>query len=106
MRPALKQAMGLHPTEYDFEVFRITNQIISQCLPILSNLDNPAFKSNLERLSYCAQRANCASTSGGLLGRLGGAFWSLAGAAVFLRLHCTPMQSNSLPEVALLQPAW
>jgi magnesium-protoporphyrin IX monomethyl ester (oxidative) cyclase len=106
MRPALKQAMGLHPTEYDFEVFRITNQIIRQCLPILPDLDNPAFKSNLERLSYCAQRANRATTSGGLFGKLGKAFWSLAGAAVFARLYCIPMRSNSLPEVALLQPAW
>jgi magnesium-protoporphyrin IX monomethyl ester (oxidative) cyclase len=106
MRPALKQAMGLHPTEYDFEVFRITNQIIRQCLPILPDLDNPAFKSNLERLSYCAQRANRATTSGGLFGKLGKAFWSLAVAVVFARLYCIPMQSNSLPEVALLQPAW
>jgi magnesium-protoporphyrin IX monomethyl ester (oxidative) cyclase len=106
MRPALKQAMGLHPTEFDFAVFRITNQIIKQCLPILPDLDNPAFKRNLDRLSYCAQRADRGAASGGLLGKFAKCFWSVAGAAVFVRMYCLPMQSNQLPEVTLLQPAW
>ena len=106
MRPALKQAMGLHPTEYDFAVFRITNQIIKQCLPILPDLDNPAFKRNLDRLSYCARRAESGAASGGLLGKFSKCFWSVAGAAVFVQLYCLPMQSNQLPEVTRLQPTW
>ena len=106
MRPALKQAIGLHPTQYDFDVFRITNEIIKQCLPILPDIANPAFRRNLDRISYCVQRGERAATSTGLLGKLGKMFWNIAGAAVFVRLYCIPMQSNQLPEPALLQPVW
>ena len=106
MRPALKQAIGLHPTQYDFDVFRITNEIIKQCLPIWPDIENPAFRRNLDRISYCVQRGERAATSTGLFGKLGKMFWNIAGAAVFVRLYCIPMQSNQLPEPALLQPVW
>jgi magnesium-protoporphyrin IX monomethyl ester (oxidative) cyclase len=106
MRPALKRAIGLNPTDYDFEVFRITNEIIKQCLPILPDIENPAFQRNLDRISYCVQRGERAAASTGLFGKLGKAFWNVAGAAVFVRMYCIPMQSNQLPEFTLMQPSW
>ncbi len=105
-RPQLKQAMGLEPTEYDFEVFRITNEITRQCFPILLDIDNPSFHRNLERLSYCAQRAEEGKLAGGLFGQLRKAAWSVAGAAVFARMYFIPVKSNALPETTRLQPAW
>ncbi len=49
-RPALKQAMGLEPTEYDFEVFEICNEITKQVFPFVLDLEHPAFHANLDRL--------------------------------------------------------
>jgi magnesium-protoporphyrin IX monomethyl ester (oxidative) cyclase len=105
-RPQLKQAMGLAPTEYDFEVFRITNEISKQCFPVLLDIDHPAFHRNLERLSYCAQRAEEGKLAGGLMGPVRKVLWSVAGAAVFARMYFIPVKSNSLPQTTRLQPAW
>ena len=105
-RPQLKQAMGLEPTEYDFEVFRITNEITKQVFPILLDIDHPAFHRNLDRLYQCAMRADAGKAAGGLLGNLKKAFWSVAGAAVFARMYFIPVKSNSLPKSARLAPSW
>ena len=105
-RPELKQAMGLDPTEYDFDVFRITNEITKQCFPILLDIDHPSFHRNLERLSYCAQQADEGKRAGGLFGHLRKAAWSVAGAAVFVRMYFIPVKSNALPETTRMQPAW
>ncbi len=105
-RPELKQAMGLEPTEYDFEVFRICNEITKQVFPILLDLDHPAFHANLDRLFYCSQRADEGKASGGLLGGLKRAFWSVAGVAVFARMYFIPVMHNELPAQTRMQPTW
>lgn len=105
-RPALKQAMGLEPTEYDFEVFRITNEITKQVFPILLDIDHPAFHANLDRLYRCAMRADEGKATGGIVGNLRKAFWSVAGAAVFARMYFIPVKSNVLPPSARMVPSW
>ncbi len=105
-RPELKQAMGLEPTEYDFEVFRITNEITKQVFPVLLDIDHPAFHPNLNRLYHCAMRADAGKAAGGIVGNLQNAFWSVAGAAVFARMYFIPVKSNSLPQSARLAPSW
>jgi magnesium-protoporphyrin IX monomethyl ester (oxidative) cyclase len=105
-RPELKQAMGLEPTEYDFDVFRITNEITKQVFPILLDIDHPAFHINLKRLFVCAQRADEGKSAGGLLGHARKALWSVAGAAVFARMFFIPVVSNRLPDTARMVPAW
>ena len=105
-RPELKQAMGLEPTEYDFDVFRITNEITKQVFPILLDIDHPAFHANLDRLFFCAQRADEGNVAGGLFGNLRKAFWSVAGAAVFARMFFIPVVSNRLPDETRMVPAW
>ena len=105
-RPELKQAMGLEPTEYDFEVFRITNEITKQVFPVLLDIDHPAFHANLDRLYRCAMRADAGKAAGGIVGNLQKAFWSVAGAAVFARMYFIPVKSNSLPASARLAPSW
>ena len=105
-RPELKQAMGLEPTEYDFEVFRITNEITKQVFPVLLDIDHPAFHANLDRLYRCAMRADAGKEAGGILGNLRKAFWSVAGAAVFARMYFIPVKSNILPKSARLAPSW
>ena len=105
-RPELKQAMGLEPTEYDFDVFRITNEITKQVFPILLDIDHPAFRANCDRLFVCAQRADEGMAAGGVLGYARKAFWSVAGAAVFARMFFIPVISNRLPDTARMVPAW
>ena len=105
-RPELKQAMGLEPTEYDFDVFRITNEITKQVFPILLDIDHPAFRANLDRLFACSQRADEGMKAGGVLGYARKALWSVAGAAIFTRMFFIPVQSNQLPDTARMVPAW
>ncbi len=105
-RPQLKQAMGLDPTTYDFDVFRITNEITQQVFPVLLDIDHPAFHANLDRLSYCSARAEEGKDSGGIVGGLKRAFWSVAGAAVFARMFFIPVKSNTLPARTRLVPRW
>lgn len=105
-RPELKQAMGLEPTQYDFDVFRITNEITKQVFPVLLDIDHPAFHPNLDRLYRCAMRADAGKAAGGIVGNLKKAFWSVAGAAVFARMYFIPVKSNILPKSARLAPSW
>ena len=105
-RPELKQAMGLEPTEYDFDVFRITNEITKQVFPILLDIDHPAFRANCDRLFACSQRAEEGMAAGGVLGYARKAFWSVAVAAVFARMFFIPVISNRLPDTARMVPAW
>ncbi len=105
-RPALKQAMGLEPTDYDFDVFRICNEITQQVFPFLLDIDHPAFHAGLERLATCVQKADAAKAEGGLTGTLRRAFWNVAGAAVFARMYFIPVLSNPLPATTRLQPRW
>ncbi len=105
-RPELKQAMGLEPTEYDFDVFRITNEITKQVFPVLLDIDHPAFHPNLDRLYRCAMRADAGKSEGGIVGNLKKALWSVAGAAVFARMYFIPVKSNVLPKSARLAPSW
>jgi len=105
-RPELKQAMGLEPTEYDFDVFRITNEITKQVFPVLLDIDHPAFRANLDRLFACSQRADEGMKAGGVLGYARKALWSVAGAAIFARMFFIPVISNRLPETARMVPAW
>ncbi len=105
-RPDLKQAMGLAPTEYDFDVFRICNEITKQVFPVLLDLDHPAFAAGLARLAACVGRANEGKAQGGLAGALKRGFWHVAGAAVFVRMYFIPALSNSLPATTRLQPRW
>jgi magnesium-protoporphyrin IX monomethyl ester (oxidative) cyclase len=105
-RPELKQAMGLEPSEYDFEVFRITNEITKQVFPIMLDIDHPAFRSGLERLFAYTQKANAARESGGVVGRVRQAYWAAAGALTFVQMYFIPVKSHALPDTVKMVPAW
>jgi len=105
-RPELKEAMGLAPTEYDFDVFRITNEITKQVFPVTLDIDHPAFRENLDRIYRCAMKADAGKAAGGIVGNLQKAFWSVAGAAVFVRMYFIPVKSHALPASARLVPSW
>jgi magnesium-protoporphyrin IX monomethyl ester (oxidative) cyclase len=106
MRPAFHKAIGLDPSDYDFAVFRITSEISQQVFPLILDLDNPAFRSGLDRLWRIAEASAAARVRGGFGGRLKRMGLGIAAAATFARLFLLPAKSNVLPQHVTLAPAW
>jgi len=105
-RPAFHAALGMDPTEYDFEVFRVTSEISRQVFPLMLDLDNPKFHAGLERLRQIAEASAEAQAAGGVRGRLERARLAAAAGLTFLRLYCLPTKGNALPKRIRLAPAW
>jgi magnesium-protoporphyrin IX monomethyl ester (oxidative) cyclase len=105
-RPQLKQAMGLQPTAYDYEVFRITNEISKQVFPISLDIDSPAFRSGMDRLFRLSQRMEAAKARGGVWGKVQQAGLAVAGFASFARLYLLPVRRHALPQQVRMAPAW
>jgi len=106
MRPAFHAALGLDPTDYDFKVFGITSEISRQVFPFTLDLDNPLFRTGLDRLWRIAEASAAARRQGGLAGGLKRSGLTLAAAATFIRLFLLPTKSHALPAQVRLAPAW
>ncbi len=105
-RPAFHEALGLDPTAYDFEVFRVTSEISRQVFPVELDLDNPAFRDGLERLRGIADAIASAKQQGGLVGGVKRAGLMVAAGAVFARLFLLRPKGHALPETIRLSPVW
>jgi magnesium-protoporphyrin IX monomethyl ester (oxidative) cyclase len=105
-RPQLKAAMGLDPTAYDYEVFRITNDITKQVFPVSLDIDHPAFRAGMTRLFEAQTGISAAKAQGGPMGWLKQVCWATIGAATFVRLYVLPMKQHELPAQIRMQPVW
>ena len=105
-RPEFHAALGLDPTEYDFQVFRITSEIARQVFPVTLDLDNPAFAAGLERLFRITQGQAAARKQGGVIGWVKRMGLTAAAGAVFLRLFTLRAHAAELPRNVRLAPAW
>jgi magnesium-protoporphyrin IX monomethyl ester (oxidative) cyclase len=105
-RPMLKAAMGLDPTSYDYEVFRITTEISKQVFPISLDTDAPAFRAGMDRLFELQMRIDAAKARGGVLGKLAQAGLALQAAGTFARLYMLPVQRHDLPAQVRVAPSW
>ena len=105
-RPQLKAAMGLQPTDYDYEVFRITNEISKQVFPISLDIDHPAFREGMNRLFLIQTAMSVAKARGGILGRLKQGAMAVAGLMTFARLYVLPVKRHQLPVQVRVAPAW
>ncbi|HKK51948.1 MAG TPA: magnesium-protoporphyrin IX monomethyl ester (oxidative) cyclase [Myxococcota bacterium] len=105
-RPELHAALGLDPTDYDFEVFRITSEITRQVFPFTLDLDNPRLHALLERLRRIGASSDAARARGGMVARLKRLVLAVAGAATFAELYLVPTKKNELPREVRLAPAW
>ncbi len=105
-RPVFHKALGVDPTEYDYQVFEITNQIARQVFPVELDIDDPAFRARMAALRLAALRIEDGKEQGGIGGfakRVSG----MAGAGYnFARMYFHRTKSNTLPETIRLQPAW
>ncbi|MBQ0930347.1 magnesium-protoporphyrin IX monomethyl ester (oxidative) cyclase [Ideonella sp. 4Y16] len=105
-RPEMHQAMGLDPSAYGFEVFRITSEISRQVFPLSLDIDHPVFRRGLDALCEWSRRMDAAKARGGLIGRLQQA-WCGAGAALcFARLYLLPVKNHELPAQVHIAPAY
>ena len=105
-RPMLKAAMGLDPTSYDYEVFRITTEISKQVFPISLDTDAPAFRAGLAKLFDLQTRISAAKARGGLMGKLAQAGLSVQAFGTFARLYLMPVHRHDLPMQVRVAPSW
>ena len=105
-RPAFHEALGLDPTEYGKQVFRITTEISKQVFPITLDIDNPKFYELLEQLRNASDKLYAAREQGGLVGGLKRIGYTAVAGFHFARLYFMPAQNNELPVKSRLEPAW
>jgi magnesium-protoporphyrin IX monomethyl ester (oxidative) cyclase len=105
-RPAFHEALGVDPTEYDYEVFRITSEISRQVFPLTLDIDHPVFRAGLERMRRIAEAMAAAKARKGPLAALRRLGLAGAAAGTFLRLFLLPAKGNELPRQIRLAPAW
>ncbi|MEO1015568.1 MAG: magnesium-protoporphyrin IX monomethyl ester (oxidative) cyclase [Pseudomonadota bacterium] len=105
-RPAFHAALGVDPTEYDYTVFRTTSEIARQVFPIELDIDNPKFRTALEKLRRTADAIEDAKAKGGVFNTLKRGALSVSAAWTFGRLYFLRTRKNELPASARLQPTW
>jgi magnesium-protoporphyrin IX monomethyl ester (oxidative) cyclase len=105
-RPELHKALGLDPTEYDFEVFRVTTAISRQVFPFTLDIDHPRFLAGLDRLRQIGEASAAAKRAGGVRGQLRRLALGASGAVTLLRMYLIPTKPNALPQDVRLAPAW
>jgi len=105
-RPYFHDALALDRTEYDLQVFRITNEISRQVFPLELDIENPRFQAGLDRLWQITNAMDQAKQRGGVMSWFRRAGLATAAAATFVRLYTLPVKRNSLPENVRMAPAW
>jgi magnesium-protoporphyrin IX monomethyl ester (oxidative) cyclase len=105
-RPEFHKALGMTPTEYDMEVFRITAEICRQVFPVTLEADTPAFRRNLDRMLAISTAMGETRAKPGFLSGVKRFGLSLAAGAVFARLYFLPGRKSELPQQIRLSPAW
>jgi len=105
-RPVFHGALGVDPTDYDYRVFSICTEISRQVFPLAVDSDHPRFRAAMESLRRAGDRIAAGKARGGPVGmaqRIAG----MAGAASgFIRLYLVPAETNPLPTMVRLQPAY
>ncbi|MGQ0700949.1 MAG: magnesium-protoporphyrin IX monomethyl ester (oxidative) cyclase [Panacagrimonas sp.] len=105
-RPQMHKALNMNPTDYDFTVFRITSEISRQVFPLTLNLDDPRFRTGLEKLLRINKAHAAAKAQGGVLSTFKRLGLVASAAATFIRLYFLPAKTHALPQDVRLAPAW
>jgi magnesium-protoporphyrin IX monomethyl ester (oxidative) cyclase len=105
-RPVFHKALGLNPTEYDYTVFRITQDIARQTFPVELDIDDPRFRAGLERLRILGLKMKAAKRQGFLFGRVRHLALIAQVGLTFARLFLLPAKHHAMPADVRMAPAW
>ena len=105
-RPVFHAALGVDPTEYDYKVFAICNQIARQVFPVELDINSPTFRRQMEKLRLAAVRIEDGKARGGIGGMLARASGMAGAGLAFARMYLQRPKPNALPRSIRLQPAW
>jgi magnesium-protoporphyrin IX monomethyl ester (oxidative) cyclase len=105
-RPAFHAALGLDPTEYDYQVFHITSEIAKQTFPVSLDLDNPAFRAGLERMRVIAEKMGALNHKPSAFNKIRKLGLQAQAAATFVNLFLMNPKRHALPADVRLAPSW
>ena len=105
-RPVFHKALGVDPTEYDYEVFKVCNQIARQVYPVELDIDDPAFRTQMENLRLAANRIEDGKEQGGIGGLIKRASGMAGAGWAFARMYFHRTKTNTLPSTIRLHPTW
>jgi magnesium-protoporphyrin IX monomethyl ester (oxidative) cyclase len=105
-RPEFHKALGMTPTDYDREVFRITEEICRQVFPVTLNVDDPRFMADMEKLRLISDKMTVAKAGVGAFGFLRRASLAVSSGLVFARMFFRRPKKHALPSQIRLVPAW
>lgn len=105
-RPAMHEAFGVTPGEYDRDVLHITSEISKQIFPFTLNLDDARLWKGFDRLKEISDKADAARARGGLIGGIRKLSYSVAAVGVFARLFMLPVRRHPEPAQVRLAPSW
>ncbi len=105
-RPEFHKALGVDPTEYDMEVFRVCSEITRQVYPMTLPIENPKFRELLNSMNDHANAIAEGKRTGGPAGLFKRGVHMAGSAWVFARLYCMRTHSNTLPDTVRMTPIW
>ncbi len=106
LRGTFYEAMGMDPSEYDLEVFRITTEISKQVFPVLLDFENPRFIARMNRMVENTRKINESREKGGLFQKIRRGGLMLGNAYQFGRLYLMKAHKNEVPADFQLTPAY
>jgi len=106
MRPQMNAALGFNPDDYDFQVFRITNECCKQIFPLVLDVEHPKFKPLLDKLVALSAINSAAKARGGIGGALTCVGVVARAAVTIARLFVLPAVHVAPRENVRMAPAW
>ncbi|MGI9129349.1 MAG: magnesium-protoporphyrin IX monomethyl ester (oxidative) cyclase [Roseomonas sp.] len=105
-RPEFHKALGMTPTDYDREVFRITEEICRQVFPVTLDVDSSAFMEGLDRLWRISEQMSMVRQQGGFMSHIRRVGLSVSAAWTFGKLFFRRPRRHALPSEIRLAPVW
>jgi magnesium-protoporphyrin IX monomethyl ester (oxidative) cyclase len=105
-RPHFHAALGLDPTEYDLQVFRVCSEISKQVFPFTLDTDAPAFRAGLERLREIANGIEEAKKQGGISGGVKRVSLIATAGLTLIKLYLHPVKHHEAPASVRLVPSY
>ncbi len=98
-RPAFHTALGIDPTDYDYQVFRVCSDITRQVFPVILDSDSPRFRRHMDTILAASRKM----AGGNPIVRL----WQQARIGVALtQIFFMRPEKNVAPVSVRMAPAW